>query len=310
MALGAVFVEWLNANASRNYPIIEGLSRKDVSGNFTLPNDLIVSAQLNFSREEVVGGFFVSEVGSFNNSCYISIGYEDEIGNVHEVSKIDVDYSSHTPNQYYSFVGQGAFSHVVGYLCINNTESLGREGFGVFNFSKDSTSFEPNCLFVSIPALKSVELYSGGSLLHIANDVLRLKAGKNIRLSYVDGEDPNNKAIKIDAIAGLNLDADEDSCSNNNFITKTPIKTINGIPPDEFGNFNIIGSDCIDIKEEPNGVSIHDMCSESCCGCDELDTLVSALEQLRAQEESIRTIINSIEAQQSALISKLTSGIM
>jgi hypothetical protein len=309
MAAGTVFTEWLNANASRNYPIIENLSRKDVSGNFCIPNDLILAMQINFSREEVGGAFFVSQVGSFKDSCYVVVSYYNESGDVHEVAKIDIDYSSHSANKYYSFVGMGIMSHVVGYICIGDTGPLQREGVGKFDFHPDSTSIEPNCLFVSIPALKSVEIYSGNSLIHIANDVLRLKAGRNIKLSYVDGSDPNNKAIKIDAIAGFNLE-EEEECDSSPFDGKRCIQTINGIGPDETGNFNVYGSECIDIRGEQNGISVHDLCSQSCCGCDELDNLVSALEQLKAQEESLKIIINSVEAQQAQLISRLTSNII
>jgi len=305
---GTVFTEWLNSNSSRNYPIAEGLSRKDASGNFTLPNELLVAMQVNISRNEVDGYFFIKEAGLFSSSCYLVIGYahtESDVLVVDEIAKVTVDYSIHTPYKYYSFVGQQENAHIVGFVCVGDVGEIKREGVGKFEFTPDTTSIEPNCLFISIPALRAVNVYSGSSLIHIATDVLRLRAGENIRLTYED----DNKAIRIDAINGLNLET-PDACDNNPFSTPGCIRTINGIGPDDNGNFNILGSECIGINPEENGISVHDLCSQSCCACEELDVLTSALEQLKIQEESLRTLISAVQSHQSSLISSLASNIV
>ena len=62
MGQSIVFPEWLNANTLRNYPIKENASRTDISGSFTIPNDLLVAAQINFSRDYVGGNFFISKI--------------------------------------------------------------------------------------------------------------------------------------------------------------------------------------------------------------------------------------------------------
>ena len=82
MASG-VFTEWLNANASRNYPILENASRKDTSGNFTLPNDFLLSAQINFSRDYVDGKFYIKSVGSYVDTVSIVLGFLDNLSEVH-----------------------------------------------------------------------------------------------------------------------------------------------------------------------------------------------------------------------------------
>ena len=159
-------------------------------------------------------------------------------------------------------------------------------------------------MFVSIPALRAVNVYSGSSLIHIATDILRLKAGENIRLTYED----DTQSIRVDAISGLNLDPVP--CNNNPFSVPSCIKTINGIGPDENGNFNVLGSECIQINPETNAISVHDLCSQSCCGCTELEQLTEGLSQLKAQEESLKLLIESVQAQQSSLISSLASNIV
>jgi hypothetical protein len=304
---GTVFTEWLNANSSRNYPIIENLSREDVLGAFIIPNDLIVALQVNFSRDYVNGSFFIKEITSSSSSCSIGIGYVTNGSTASElISIVTIDYNNHSPYQYYSFVGQGEHFPIVGYICISSFEELKSAGFGKFEFSPSTTAIEPNCLFVSIPALKSVEIYSGSSLVHVATDVLRLKAGENIRLTYEGGDE---KAIRIDAINGENVKT-PDECANNPFVRPRCIQTINGIGPDTNGNFTIFGSECIGIDPEQYGISIHDLCSQSCCGCDDLEELVFALDTLKAREDEFKTMMDIVQQQQAELIAKLASNII
>lgn len=307
---GTVFTEWLNSNSTRNYPIVENLDRKDKTGSVILPNDFLVAAQVNISRDEAEGSFFVKEIGSFSSSCYVTIGYSHTVSGstvIEEISKITIDYSVHTPYQYYPFVGEQENSHIVGSLCIGSIASLQKEISGRVDFLPDATLFEPNCIFVSIPALKAVSVYSGGSLIYIADDVLRLKAGENIRLTYED----DTKAIRIDAINGLNLRTADD-CENNPFSIPGCIKKINGIGPDENGNFVVRGSECITVQDDAgsHSISLIDLCSQSCCGCSQLEVLTSSLEQLSLQELSLRTMIETAQSQQSSLISSLASTIV
>ena len=194
----------------------------------------------------------------------------------------------------------------MGNFSIGDLSSLTKAGVGLFEFEPTETSFEPNCLFVSIPAVKAVEIYSGGSLIHVASDVLRLRAGRNIRLSYVEGD---NKVIRIDAIEGENV-LTTDECNNSIFEKAQCIKTINGIPPDENGDFKIYGSECISVQPGTNAVIIQDECSQSCCGCDEFNQLIAELESLKAQEILLREIISTVQTTQSDLISRMASQVV
>lgn len=309
MSQSIIFPEWLNANSVRSYPIRENASRSDVTGGFTIPNDLIVAAQVNCPRSYADGTFFISRLVVSASFVSIYIGYEYG-GNVTEISYIKAEKSSFSRFGYYPFVGQGSLSSILGYITVGEIDQTIQEGVGLFDFSSDATPLEVNTYFVSVPALESVEvLSSGGALIHKATQVLKLKAGENIRLSYESGTDPYG-TIRIDAVNGANL-VDPAQCVNNANLLPPCIRQINGVSPDSGGNLWLDESECIEIVEDRlgNAIKIVDKCAQSCCGCTELEQLTTALEALKAQEESLRELIGSTQTQQSELLANIITNL-
>jgi len=312
----AVFTEWLNANASRNYPIVENLSRIDKIGTFTIPNELIVAMQINLSRDYVDGLFYIKNIFSSEKSCAITIGYSpnttnEEIDIPIVVAQVNVSYEDYSPYKYYSFIGQNGHTSIVGSICIGGIDEIQKEGFGRFEFDVDSTSIEPNCIFVSIPALKAVEIYSQSSLIHTATDVLRIRAGENIKLTY-DTDSTSQERITVSALVGANVQKEEECKDISGPATPMPIKTINGIAPDEFCNFNIFGSECIriDNKASENAIQIIDLCSQTCCGCEELNQLVNGIEAIKVQEEALIGLMENIQNVQGKMITNLIANVV
>lgn len=310
MAQNIVFPEWLNANSLRSYPIRENATRTDLSGNFTIPNDLLVAAQINCPRSCVSGEFYISRmiVGASFVSLYI--GFAPSVGDPVEVAYIKAEQSSFKRFSYYSFVGQDDLSSVLGYLTIGDISSTIESGAGEYQFASDSTPFEVNTYFVSVPALESVEiLSSNGTVIHRATEVLRLKAGENIRMTYEPGTDPYG-TVRIDAINGANLIQQSD-CANTSTVLPPPIRQINGVGPDQDGKFWIEESECIEItgNSASNSISILDKCAKSCCGCEELEQLTTSLEALKLQEQALRDLVTSTQTQQSELLANIITNI-
>jgi len=307
----AVFAEWLNANTLRSYPIYENCTKVDRSGTFEIPNDFLASAQINFSREDTSGEFYISSIENYGDtiSVYISHSAEQK-----EVASVKMDYGTHSINKVYPFAGSGEFSHIVGYLCASTLESMHESPKGRFEFLATAATFETNCLFVSVPMLKRVEIYSGDTIIHSEANVLRLKAGENIRLSYEEADAEyggSTGIIRIDAISGVNLQ-EPDRCNNAPTGKDICIRTINGIGPDDMGNFNVYGDECLEVIDLPdqNAIKVVDKCSQSCCGCTELDTLVEALETLKTKEENMKNMVDSLRTQQTEMITKLSQEII
>jgi hypothetical protein len=313
MGQSIVFPEWLNANTLRNYPLKENASRTDISGNFTIPNDLLVSAQINFSRDYVGGSFFVSKIVTSENSVRIVVSFnpEEENSVSREIGAVTIGVPSFSQFSYYSFNGQGDDFSVLGSLGIGNVSSIINEGIGEFLFEPDSTPFEVNALFVSVPALKTVEIYnSNDQLLHRATEILKLKEGDNIKLEYISSPNDPYGSIKISAVNPDDL-VEPEQCENATEILPPCIRKINGVSPNSSGTIFLWGSECIEVEDRPNfnALEISDPCSESCCGCVELQALTEALEQLKLQEEAIRNLINSTQGQQSEFLANIISNL-
>jgi len=313
MSESIVFPEWLNSNSQRNYPIQENASRTDVSGAFVIPNSLVVAFQINYPRSYVGGTFYISTltVSEDNVSIEISFQPSDTTVSPIQISTVTIEGSSFTQDSYYSFVGSGSNVSVLGSIGVGDISETISEGIGVFKFLPASTLFEANTQFVSVPALQSVEIYNpSNSLLYTATDVLKLKAGQNIRLTYEQLDSDPYGVIRIDAINGENL-VETSTCNNALAFVPSPITQINGVSPDANGRIFLEGSDCIQITTDPatNSIQIIDTCSTSCCGCTQLEILTTALEQLRAQETTLAALISSTQGQQSEMLANLISNL-
>ena len=320
MAQSIIFPEWLNSNSVRNYPIAENCSRIDKSGTYTISNDLIVSMQVNHSRAYADGVFFVSKLFVSVPLIKISISYRSNSNNAVDIyiGSIDIDTKTFSKFSNYSFIGQGQNSSVLGGIAIGDiTETINR-GLGSFDFDSLSTKFEINCRFVSVPSMQYIVIYdSNDVLIHRATDVLKLKAGQNIRMTYDPlvnpdtGEIDQYGCIKIDAVVNENIIQEPDACETGKTFYSPCIKTINGVRPDSTGHFWIEESECIGIDEnqDSNSIKVNDLCSESCCGCIDLEALTTGLEQLKQQEERLRELVLTTQGTQSELLANLIANL-
>ena len=300
MAGGFVFPEWLNANSVRAYPLSESSSRMDTLNLVKLPDSLIVSASITIHPDLASYVFFVSDVNITSQTAKVGISCQSGSGTIFPICSVSASVSGGI-NQVFTISGSGDFSSITGNITIGDIQQAAAEAMGAYDFTPASAPFEPSVVYVSLPALSYVDAYNGSSMVGRFDDILSLRAGENIRLTYVD-----NNTIRIDAIAGLNNP--EESCTG-----KAPqppcIKTINGIPPDENGNFVINGGECIDIQPGASSITVSDTCSQSCCGCRELESLMNSLSLLETQYQSLRDQISTVQTQQSQMISNLVANL-
>jgi hypothetical protein len=299
MAGGFVFPEWLNANSVRAYPLSESATRIDELGYIKIPDSLIVSASITIHPDFASYVFFVSKLNITSETAQVTISCQGTSGTPEVVCTVTAKVDDGL-NQVFEIVGSGNLSSITGNITLGDIQQAASEAMGNFNFTPELAPFEPTVVYVSLPALNYVTAYNGSRLVGTFDNVLALRAGENVRLTYV-----NNNTIRIDAIAGLNNPED---CTG-----KAPappcIKTINGIAPDSNGNFVINGGECIDIQPGNASITVSDTCSKSCCGCVELESLVTALSQLESQYQSLRDQINTVQTQQSQMISNLVANL-
>jgi hypothetical protein len=319
MPQSIVFPEWLNSNSVRNYPIAENCSREDISNSFIIPNELFVSAQINHPRSYSDGFFYICRLIISVPIIRVYIGYKNQqTGVEQEVGNFEVDNKNFSKYSYFSFTGNIEHPSIIGSFAIGDIKQAIDKGLGEFIFDGDATKLEVNCRFVSIPSLEYIQIYNeNDTLLHTSSSVLKFKAGQNIRLTYdplVDQETgtvDQYGCIKIDAVLDENIIQEPEACESIESFVQPCIKTINGVRPDREGNFWIEESECIGIDEfqENHSIKITDLCSESCCGCVDLEVLTNGLEQLKQQEERLRDLVLTTQGTQSELLANLIANL-
>ena len=296
MAGGFIFPEWLNANSVRAYPFAESCSRIDELGVTKIPDSLIVAASITVHPDFASNLFFVSSIAITDSYAEITISTKAADLTISKVCVLKASVSDGT-NYSIPIFGTGDNYSITGVLTVGDILQASSEASGIFNFAPENAAFEPTVIYVSMPALSYVEAYNNSALIGRYSDILKLRAGKNVSITYVDQD-----TIRIDAIDGLNAPAT--ACSGQLELPPC-IRTINGIPPDANGNFYVNGGECIDIQGESSGIVISDTCSKSCCGCSELEALVSSLSQLESAYQALSAQVNNAFSQQAQMMSNI-----
>ena len=87
------------------------------------------------------------------------------------------------------------------------------------------------------------------------------------------------------------------------------IVPINAVLNYSLGNINLLGDDCLEITPvaDEYAVQLADKCSKPCCGCDELETLVTDQRRVRDQVQTMENLIARLESNMSVLSTLLTA---
>jgi hypothetical protein len=298
-------LEWLNLNERRGYPFHEGTDRTPyvdadltVSSGIPISNSLFVDfkavmvgstyMQLYLSKLTVANGVVSVTLSGFipgNPFTVASIKTQVDGGlTTYEIfdgtATLSSDYSVMilTPRSLYS---TNAARLVLGR----------RDNFltdGIYYFRPDQTLFEPCLVEAGSNAVTQIQVKSAEGDLVALSGVVDLVAGENIAFTV----DIANNAILISAIPG------EGYISGCDTTGKSVVKTVNGIALEHLKIES--GNDCIDVAYSGSTVTIKDLCSTPCCGCEELKVITQQLIELASR-------IDNVEEYRTLLESALTS---
>jgi hypothetical protein len=272
-------LDFLNLNSLRSFPIKEGLSKIDTLGSFVIPNDLIVDLQVAASYDPS-NTYYISKLSNFEDSLTIEIADQDDV----LVGTFNIDAATHTKNKVYYLGAGDDYTGATGEITIGTLDSLHLGPSGVFQFTLATTELE---MRTSIPALKGINrikfLNANGESYTLTGDV-EIEARTNLKFKLGVG----NRII-LDAGEGIGLNTiceDERDC----------IKTVNGIPPDEFGNFTLDFSDCATLTPIPanTGLLLEDVCCKPCVGCTDIEELTQRLMNAETSLFSLRDFYNNL----------------
>lgn len=293
--------EWLNANSQRRYPLADSASGADTGQAFALPDSLLLELSLPVSAglEVRPEKFFLQKLALSDVGLSLTVGYDDGtitagVAGVRAALAV-VSLADHAEYDSYTLVGQDDFQDSVGKLVLGRLDELRRLAAGRYLFLPSATPLEIDCFRPQLRGLSALVVVNGNERSERLTGDVELVSGPNclLSLSQVDGSPPR---IRIDALDGSGL-TEECGCVQ----TTTPIKTINGLPPDPSGDFVFEGKDCIEVAGASSGagggLSFTDTCARPCCGCPELEVITQALQRLEQGAASLEGFYSRLEGQ-------------
>jgi hypothetical protein len=286
-------VEWQDANAQRAFPLAADATQIDITGTFQLPTSFILDAYLpvHAGLSVSVGDFHVMTIQSFTAGWTVVIGYTPSgTGTPLTVASAMIARISHKPGNTYALGGIGDFADCIGRITIGHTDDIDNQPQGLFSFDLAAGRLETDAIRPMIRYLSSIQVLNGNDLSNrIYGDVV-FQAGTNMDINLIQVADAD-PILVFNASEGAGLDQTCD-CTIN---TGSPIQTINGIPPDSAGNFNLTSVDCIDFVGITNGLALIDNCSTPCCGSNELDVLLTTLNALQTQMNTLANFVSQLQ---------------
>jgi hypothetical protein len=295
MPLGHWNLEWLNHNGQRHYPLADDADGVDETGTFRLPESFLlalyfpVHAGLDVQPDK----FFLSRLSLFPTGYSVSIGYDDGTSDPPVAATAVIARNSHAALQSYALPGAGDFDDCLGKIVIGRTDEIDLQPAGEYTFTPAEGRLDTDAIRPMLRGVSSLAIVSGAERSARLYGDVRLRAGTNMKLT-IASVDPAATTIRIDAIDGAGLN---ESCECDGDTPPAPIRTIDGIPPDAQGNFNLVAAKCVELPAIDNGLRVVDTCSDPCCGCPELEKLTEELRHFDGERVTLTNFLANLKAQ-------------
>ena len=296
MPLGNWNLQWLNHNSQRSYPLVDWGSAEDQTGTIKIPDSFIVALDFPVHAGMAVQPekFYIKSLSIYPNGFSVTIGYDDGSITPPVVASVNIDSNSHNENLPYALAGAGDFSDSVGKIVIGKLDDIQALPPGLYTFDPAATTIETDAIRPMIRAISSLVIVNGSDRSEPIYGDVELIAGDNMRIvaNTVAGQSPQ---IVFSAISGEGLN--EECACDDDSEPGDPIRFINGIPPLPDGNFRIIGNKCVDVRPIVNGLQISDLCSEPCCGCEELEAIIRQVERFSDGVSTLQGFTNNLSTE-------------
>lgn len=285
-------IEWLNANSQRKFPLRDDASAKDVSGTLTLPTDFLVDLLWPVHADPSIDPtlLHILTVSIFGGGVTISFGYDGV-----EVGSIQVDESAFQPNLQRRILGTGVFFDTIATVVIGSLDSI-KKFAGSYTFDIAGAGLQPRVVVPTLRGVSAIFLKNNEDISQAIQGDIVLQAGRNFALAFQENAgtalDPH--VITFSAIEGEGLN---DPCACSEATVLPCIKTIDGIEPDELGDFKLLEGECVKLDAIANGLKLIDDCATPCCGCQELEVVLSALERISGQVNALNQLASQMQGQ-------------
>lgn len=318
---GIIGTEWLNSNALRNYPLSQLASQQSTNSSFILPDDLFVDMKL--AVPYVYGlntaQFYISSITIYPQGFVFEVGYDGGSGGITGWSPAGnvgtnlqlpsvavsspVAFSGFTEYSSVSLKGVSNsqygydFSQISGVAVIGSLAGL--EGAsGTLTFDIDSGRLESTVISMGAKRISGIRVVNSGFTTPVLSGQISLQSGSNHSIAVTSSPSGTYTALKFNAVDGGGL---TDACDCNEVELSPCIRTINGIHGDAQGNVSIVGGDCINVSTVSSGIVVSDTCAKPCCGCNELQVVVTDVDSMSAKLDALANQITVLAASVSQL---------
>lgn len=300
----AIYEEFISDNMDKRYPLSdEGIG----SGSFQIPDSFMVDLKISIGKMDYPSEnsyrytTFVSQLRVYSDYIYVQVStVSDGIVAVSDpiptkLTEADtLEDRTLTINPTTSLPINGTL--VVG-TCLDIAKHV-----GIWDINEDHGMIFPANIIVVPTSLTGLNV--GGRL--VTGDI-NLESGDGISIEY---EEATN-TIKF------SIDPPEDAVITDddliNIITKTygkPVVSINGVPPDSFGNIQIDPTDClmVDINPANSTISFYNPCGPTCASEDFMSDTYNRIVDLNKNVVTLTSFYNSVSntlAQMGARVSAL-----
>lgn len=290
--LGQWNVQWLNQNSQRSYPLADWGSAVDQTGTVTIPDEFILALSFPVHAGQAVEPekFYIKHLGVFPTGYTIVLGYDDGSAVPPSVASVNIAKTSHNEYSSYAISGADDYDDSVGKIVIGKLDEMSFLPPGFYTFDPEATPIETDAIRPMIRGISSIVVINGSDRSDRIYGDIELVAGSNMRIvsNQVEGEPPQ---IVFSAISGEGLN---EECACDEEGDGPCIRFINGIPPLPDGNFRMVGNKCMDIQPIDNGLRFSDLCSEPCCGCQELEAIITQINRFADGVATLQTFASTL----------------
>ena len=300
--------EWLQMNGQRKFPLADFASGVDQTGAFTLPDSFLL--ELTFPIHVGQGfdpsRFYLSKIASTPAGYTLTIGYAPaDSSPPTDVAVATFLSSTHVENDSYALPGVslgsgdplGGFEDSTGAFTVGALAEINAQSPGEYTFDFAGGALDLYCIRPYLRGVSSLTLVNNGVSSPPLYGDIELAAGDNIRLSYTTIVDFPKAYVRIQIDADASAGALAPCACPGNTTALKPIQTINGILPDAANNFTLQPTPCIQINAITNGLQLADLCSQPCCGCDELTALFQEVGHMGDEANTLKAYVDRLKSQ-------------
>jgi hypothetical protein len=294
----ALDLQWLDTNSQRNFPLYDLATRLDITGLFTLPNDLICDAKISAPSSYGVTGWFVSQVTGYGSGLVITLACTGQ-GNVATVTVPLVGFTMYSS---YAISALPGFPQVGGSLVIGSAAAVIASSSSIYNFVQANTQLLPTVIYPAASVVSSVTVVDQFGNDTLLTGAIVLAAGANGSLSV------SGQTITLGMTTGV-LIQNPCGCLDSGGNNRVPIRTVNGVGPDNTGNLTLVGLSCMGVQTGGTGVvGLNDTCATPCCGSPELTQLATNANTLQTQQNTLANDLAQLQAALNQVINYFGGG--